>query len=79
MASITPVALPTGSSRAFPSAVRSAARPSATGINHTTWNAGLDYSFTKNIALDARYYDTNSHSLGDTYGSHYVAAIKFSF
>jgi uncharacterized protein (TIGR02001 family) len=49
------------------------------GINHTTWNAGLDYSFTKNITLDARYYDTNAHSLGDTYGSHYVAAIKFSF
>ncbi len=49
------------------------------GINHTTWNAGLDYSFTKNIALDLRYYDTNVHSLGDNYGSHYVAALKVSF
>ena len=49
------------------------------GIDHTTWNTGLDYSFTKNIACDLRYYDTNAHGLGDTYGSHYVAAIKFSF
>jgi uncharacterized protein (TIGR02001 family) len=49
------------------------------GIGHTTWNAGLDYSFTKNIALDLRYYDTDKHSLGDTYGSHYVAALKLSF
>jgi uncharacterized protein (TIGR02001 family) len=49
------------------------------GIGHTTWNTGLDYSFTKNIALDLRYYDTNAHSLGDNYGSHYVAAIKVSF
>jgi len=49
------------------------------GIGHTTWNTGLDYSFTKNIALDVRYYDTNAHRLGDTYGGHYVAAIKLSF
>jgi uncharacterized protein (TIGR02001 family) len=49
------------------------------GTDHTTWNAGLDYSVTKNIALDLRYYDTNTHSLGDTYGAHYVAAIKVSF
>jgi uncharacterized protein (TIGR02001 family) len=49
------------------------------GIGHTTWNTGLDYSFNKNIALDLRYYDTNVHSLGDNYGSQYVAAIKVSF
>jgi uncharacterized protein (TIGR02001 family) len=49
------------------------------GIDHTTWNAGLDYSFTKNITLDVRYYDTNVHALGDNYHAHYVAALKLSF
>ncbi len=49
------------------------------GIGHTTWNTGLDYSLTKNILLDLRYYDTNVHNLGDNYGSHYVAALKLSF
>jgi uncharacterized protein (TIGR02001 family) len=49
------------------------------GTDHTTWNAGLTYAFTKHIALDLRYYDTDQHDLGKPYGSHYVAAIKGSF
>jgi uncharacterized protein (TIGR02001 family) len=49
------------------------------GIGHTTWNAGLNYAVTKNISIDARYYDTNAHGLGSLYGSHYVAAIKGAF
>ncbi len=49
------------------------------GTDHSTWNAGLNYAFTKNFALDLRYYDTDAHSLGSLYGSHYVAAIKASF
>jgi uncharacterized protein (TIGR02001 family) len=49
------------------------------GIDHDTWNAGANYAFTKNIALDLRYYDTDEHRLGRDYGSHYVAAIKASF
>jgi uncharacterized protein (TIGR02001 family) len=49
------------------------------GLDHTTWNAGLNYALTKNISIDARYYDTDQHSLGRLYGSHYVAAIKASF
>ncbi len=49
------------------------------GIDHDTWNAGANYGFTKNIALDLRYYDTDEHRLGRDYGSHYVAAIKASF
>jgi hypothetical protein len=32
-----------------------------------------------NIALDLRDYDTNEHSLGSRFGSHYVASIKASF
>jgi uncharacterized protein (TIGR02001 family) len=48
-------------------------------VDHTTWNVGLNYAFTTNFSLDARYYDTNEHSLGKVYGSHYVAAIKAAF
>ena len=44
-----------------------------------TWNAGVNYALTKHIALDVRYYDTNEHDLGRTYGSHYVAALKAAF
>ncbi len=75
-----PDVLPTGSSKTGRQTV-------SEGIGHTTWNAGLDYrftknldySFTKNIVPDLRYSDTNAHSLGDNYGSHYVAALKLSF
>jgi uncharacterized protein (TIGR02001 family) len=49
------------------------------GLDHTTWNIGLGYAITKNIGVDFRYYDTNEHSLGRLYGSHYVAAIKGTF
>jgi len=49
------------------------------GIDHTTWNAGLNYTVTNNISIDARYYDTDEHSLGSVYGSHFVAAIKGAF
>jgi len=47
--------------------------------DHTTWNAGATYAFTKHLALDLRYADTDQHVLGDTYGSHFTAAIKASF
>ncbi len=49
------------------------------GIDHTTWNAGVNYAFIKNVALDLRYYDTDEHRLGSNYGSHYVAALKLAF
>jgi uncharacterized protein (TIGR02001 family) len=49
------------------------------GLDHDTWNAGVNYAFTKNVALDLRYYDTDEHRLGSDYRSHYVAAVKVSF
>jgi len=49
------------------------------GVDHTTWNLGLNYAVIKSIALDLRYYDTNDRNLGSLYGSHFVAAIKGSF
>jgi uncharacterized protein (TIGR02001 family) len=47
--------------------------------DHTTWNAGATYAFTKHVALDLRYADTNEHALGKIYGSHFTAAINVSF
>jgi uncharacterized protein (TIGR02001 family) len=49
------------------------------GIDHDTWNAGANYAFTKIIALDLRYYDTDQHRLGRDYHAHYVAALKLAF
>lgn len=47
--------------------------------DHTTWNVGATYAFTKHVALDLRYADTDQHDLGKVYGSHFTAAIKASF
>jgi uncharacterized protein (TIGR02001 family) len=49
------------------------------GTDHNDWNAGLNYAFIKNVALDLRYYDTSEHDLGSRYGSHFVASLKASF
>jgi uncharacterized protein (TIGR02001 family) len=47
--------------------------------DHTTWNAGATYAFTKHVALDLRYADTDEHDLGKTYGSHFTASVTGSF
>ena len=47
--------------------------------DHTTWNAGTRYAFTKHVGLDLHYSDTNHSDRGKIYGSHFTAAIKASF
>ena len=47
--------------------------------DHTTWNAGATYAITRHVGLDLRYADTDQHSLGKTYRSQFIAAIKASF
>jgi len=49
------------------------------GDSFSTWNLGASYAFTKNLALDLRYFDTDSHRFGSLYFSHYVAALKLGF
>jgi uncharacterized protein (TIGR02001 family) len=49
------------------------------GNSFSTWNAGASYALTKNLALDLRYYDTDTHRFGSLYRSHYVAALKLGF
>jgi uncharacterized protein (TIGR02001 family) len=46
------------------------------GNDFSMWNLGATYAFTKNIALDLRYLDTDGHRFGALYRSHYVAALK---
>jgi uncharacterized protein (TIGR02001 family) len=48
------------------------------GNDFAMWNMGASYAFTKNIALDLRYLDTDGHRFGNLYRSHYVAALKLS-
>jgi uncharacterized protein (TIGR02001 family) len=52
---------------------------STAGKSFTTWNVGATYAFTKNISLDVRYLDTDSHSIGHLYDSHAVASLKLGF
>jgi len=56
-----------------------AGRQSGGLSDHTTWNAGATFAFTKHLALDLRYADTDEHDLGKTYGSHYTASITSAF
>lgn len=43
------------------------------------WNLGASYALTKAVALDLRYYDTDSHANGTNYHSAVVAAVKIAF
>jgi uncharacterized protein (TIGR02001 family) len=47
--------------------------------DYTTWNLGVSYAFTDNIALDLRYHDTGEHDFGDIYESRVVATLKGVF
>ena len=49
------------------------------GDSFTTWNMGASYAVTKNLVLDLRYYDTDSHNFGSLYRNHYVVALKLGF
>jgi uncharacterized protein (TIGR02001 family) len=56
-----------------------AGRQSGGLSDHTTWNAGATYTFTKQLSLDLRYADTDEHELGKTYGSHFTASVAAAF
>ncbi len=47
--------------------------------DYTTWNAGVTYALTDHIGIDVRYYDTDSHGLGNPYTSRVVGALKVTF
>jgi uncharacterized protein (TIGR02001 family) len=47
--------------------------------DYTTWNLGVSYAFRTHLGFDLRYWDTDSHGLGSTYGSKLVLGLKATF
>ncbi len=48
-------------------------------FDYATWNAGVAFALTENLAVDVRYHDTDEHDFGDIYGARAVASIKAVF
>ncbi len=49
------------------------------GADYRAWNAGVKHKLTDALAVDVRWYDTDSHDLGDNYDGRLVAAATYSF
>ena len=47
--------------------------------DYMTWNLGVSYAFRDHLGFDLRYWDTDSHGLGSTYGSKLVLGLKATF
>ncbi|MGR4864146.1 TorF family putative porin [Caulobacter sp. LARHSG274] len=47
--------------------------------DYATWNIGGTYAVTPNLALDARYSDTDEHGYAKIYGSRFTVSLKASF
>ena len=45
---------------------------------YLAWNAGVKRKLTDQFALDVRWYDTDSHELGERYDGRLVAALTFA-
>ena len=49
------------------------------GTDYDAWNVGVKHKFTRAIAGDLRWYDTDGHDLGSRYDGRLVASISYSF
>ena len=49
------------------------------GADYTAWNIGGAVKVTDRVALDMRWYDTDSHELGKIYRGKMVAALSLAF
>lgn len=49
------------------------------GAEYAAWNIGAKRELTERIALDVRWYDTDSRALGDNYDGRLVGALSYSF
>lgn len=47
--------------------------------DYTAWNAGLRYAVTDRVGLDLRWFDTDSHGLGENHEGRLVAAASVDF
>ena len=55
------------------------AREQHGGADYTAWNAGLRYTATKQVAIEGRWYDTDSHHLSPNHTGRFVASLVRSF
>ena len=48
------------------------------GAEYAAWNVGVKHKLTEKLALDLRWYDTDSHALGKNYDGRLVGALTFA-
>ena len=48
------------------------------GAEYAAWNVGVKHKLTDKLALDVRWYDTDSHALGENYDGRLVGALTFA-
>lgn len=48
------------------------------GAEYAAWNMGVKHKLTEKLALDVRWYDTDSHALGENYDGRLVGALTFA-
>lgn len=56
-----------------------AVRSADGGADYNAWNMGVKYNLSERWAIDARWYDTDSHALGENYDGRLVGALSFNF
>lgn len=49
------------------------------GAEYAAWNLGVKHGLTDGLAVDLRWYDTDSRALGENYDGRLVGALTFSF
>ncbi|MDB5472008.1 MAG: hypothetical protein JWR84_3568 [Caulobacter sp.] len=49
------------------------------GADYRAWNAGVSWNATKRLALDLRWYDTDSHERGANYDGRLFASATVAF
>lgn len=49
------------------------------GADYVAWNLGVKHVLTPHVSADLRWFDTDSHSLGDNYHGRVVAGLTASF
>lgn len=49
------------------------------GADYRAWNAGVTWNAAERLAIDLRWYDTDSHNLGDNYDGRVFASATLAF
>ncbi|MFZ4166052.1 TorF family putative porin [Brevundimonas sp. NPDC058933] len=49
------------------------------GAEYAAWNVGVKHKLTEKLAADVRWYDTDSHALGENYDGRLVGALTYAF